>query len=320
MTNMCAKSRHRRGSRYLSPNKTTLNTGCALGRHASVLHSKPLPLASQARIRQSARRSRQFAPAAGSTGWFAGAKTRYRHALWLWGSTALFSAQASQCGADMSPPFTTAQFLGVFQTYNAAIWPLQVVMFGLALIAIASIWGKWPIGARLVPAILGTMWAINSIGYHYSHFRVINPAATLFAAIFLVQASLLGFCAATRGHLQFAIKRDGRTFAGFAIIIYAVAIYPILGMLAGHGLMKGPMLGVAPCPTTIFTIGILVLARGKWVAWLSIIPILWSLIGWLAAFQLGMSEDFGLPIAAATLLGTNVSDILSQRRNPPKHL
>jgi len=72
-----------------------------------------------------------------------------------------------------------------------------------------------------------------------------------------------------------------------SFIIYALLIYPILGIWAGHGLMAGPMPGVAPCPTTIFTIGMLLLARGGLVPWLAVVPILWSLVGLAAALQLG---------------------------------
>ena len=66
--------------------------------------------------------------------------------------------------------------------------------------------------------------------------------------------------------------------------------------------MQGPMFGVAPCPTTIFTIGMLLLASGSWVAELSIIPFAWSLVGLAAALQLGIPEDFGLPVAGLVLL------------------
>jgi hypothetical protein len=62
------------------------------------------------------------------------------------------------------------------------------------------------------------------------------------------------------------------------------------------------MFGVAPCPTTIFTIGMLLLARGRWIAWLSIIPFLWSLVGLAAALQLGIPEDFVLPLAGVVLM------------------
>ena len=77
--------------------------------------------------------------------------------------------------------------------------------------------------------------------------------------------------------------------------------------------MAGPMFGVAPCPTTIFTIGMLLLARGKWVARLSIIPILWSLVGLAASWQLGIPEDFGLPVVGICLV---IALILEKPRAP----
>jgi hypothetical protein len=52
----------------------------------------------------------------------------------------------------------------------------------------------------------------------------------------------------------------------------------------------------------MLTIGMLLLARGRPVRWLAIIPVLWSLVGLAAAFQLGIPEDFGLPIAGIVLV------------------
>jgi hypothetical protein len=82
-------------------------------------------------------------------------------------------------------------------------------------------------------------------------------------------------------------------------------IYPVLGIWADHGLMAGPMFGVPPCPMTIFTIGMLLLARGLWVFWLSIIPFLWSLIELMAALHLGMYEDLGLPLGGIVLISAH---------------
>jgi hypothetical protein len=67
---------------------------------------------------------------------------------------------------------------------------------------------------------------------------------------------------------------------------------------------------------TIFTIGMLVLARGRWALWLSIIPILWSLVGLAAAVQLGISEDFGLPVAAFALVIVLASDRFNSSEAP----
>jgi hypothetical protein len=214
----------------------------------------------------------------------------------------------------MNPPFTIEQFLGVFVAYNAAIWPTQIVAYVLGLIAIGAVWSRRPAASRLVPSVLALMWVLNGIGYHFLYFSTINPAAKLFAGVFVVQAILFAAGALAANGIRFEIGRDLRSVAGVAVIAYAMLVYPILGILTGHGLLAGPMFGVAPCPTTIFTIGLLLLARGKWVDWLSIIPLLWSLVGLAAAVQLGIPEDFGLPIAGFALMMFLAVEVFQARR------
>lgn len=62
------------------------------------------------------------------------------------------------------------------------------------------------------------------------------------------------------------------------------------------------MFGVAPCPTTIFTLGVLMLARQSASMWLAAIPIAWALIGSTAAVLLGVREDLGLLASVVALL------------------
>lgn len=85
------------------------------------------------------------------------------------------------------------------------------------------------------------------------------------------------------------------------MVAYALIFYPIIGTLAGHGYPNGPTFGL-PCPTTIATFGFLLWVRGRVPWWLLVIPAAWSLLGFSAAFQLGMAEDYGLLVAG--LVGT----------------
>jgi hypothetical protein len=203
----------------------------------------------------------------------------------------------------MSLPFSTDQFFAVFAAYNLAIWPAQIIAYILGLTGIAGLWLDRPIGRRLITSILAIFWGWNGAVYHFAHFSSINPAANVFALMFVVQAILFGVAAATSNDLQFKVGQNLRSVAGMGFILFALLIYEWLGWLAGHGLMKGPLFGVAPCPTTIFTIGMLLLARGSMVRWLSIIPVLWALIGSTAAVLLAVPEDLGLAVAAAALVG-----------------
>ena len=201
----------------------------------------------------------------------------------------------------MNAPFTIAEFLVVFAAYNAAIWPFHLVAYGLGMVAVTAIFMPRPGLVRLAFAALAVLWAFTGIGYHLTFFARINPIAPVFAAFFVVQGVLFLASAIRPGDLRLQVGKDFRSIAGLLAIIYALVLYPVLGIWAGHGLMAGPMFGVAPCPTTIFTIGVLLIARGTWVIWLSIIPFLWSLIGLAAAIQLGIPEDLAMPVAGAVL-------------------
>ena len=204
----------------------------------------------------------------------------------------------------LDPPFTVAQFFALFADYNAAIWPLQIVAYGLGGLAVIALWLRGPLVVQVILSVLAIMWALNGIGYHFLFFAEINPIAKVFAGFFLLQSILFAAAVMVPYDLRFEIRLNSRSAAGLSFIVYALLIYELLGYWAGHGLMAGPLFGVAPCPTTIFTIGILLLARGNWVAWLSIIPILWSFIGVAAALQFGVPEDLALPVAGAMLLIT----------------
>jgi hypothetical protein len=85
------------------------------------------------------------------------------------------------------------------------------------------------------------------------------------------------------------------------LILYALVAYPLLGVLLGHHYPATPTFG-APCPTTIFTFGVLLWCQRRVPAWLLIIPGLWALIGLSAAISLGVPEDVGLFVAGAVAI------------------
>ena len=89
---------------------------------------------------------------------------------------------------------------------------------------------------------------------------------------------------------------------GWAFVVYAMVVYPIIGALSGHGYPNSPAFGLVPCPTTIFTFGLLLWSDRKVPKYLLVLPFVWSLIGFTAALTLGIREDYGLLVAG--LVGT----------------
>lgn len=197
----------------------------------------------------------------------------------------------------MRLPFTTDQFLEVMRAYNDAVWPAQWGLLALGVAAVVYARRADRGGARSAGIILATLWAWMGVVYHLVFFRTINPAATVFAAVFLLQAGLLVW-AALSDRLVFERRRDSGAVAGAALIVYAILLYPALAYAFGHHYPMLPTFGL-PCPTTILTLGVLLWTRPAAVALLAPIPLLWAAVATSAAFRLGMREDFGLTAAAA---------------------
>jgi hypothetical protein len=96
-----------------------------------------------------------------------------------------------------------------------------------------------------------------------------------------------------------------------AAAVYALAGYPLVGWLAGQRFPAAPTFGL-PCPTTIFTFGVLLWADRRLPAWLLAIPAAWAVLGTTAAGSLGITEDYALLPAA--IMG--VAGVLSRHARP----
>jgi len=143
--------------------------------------------------------------------------------------------------------------------------------------------------------------ALVGVAYHLIFFSAINPGAYLFGAVNILQGILFLIFGVFRPRLIFARHTGIYSIMGWIFIVYALLVYPLIGEFLGHVFLKSPTFGL-PCPTTIFTFGVLLWTTERIPKTLLVIPFLWSLIGFSAAFSLGIREDTGLLVAGG--LGT----------------
>ncbi len=196
----------------------------------------------------------------------------------------------------MQLPFTVDQFYGVFRDYNTTFWPAQLVLLVLAMVAVILVVfpRRWTgIG---VSAILTFFWAWMGIAYHLVFFTSINPLAYVFAIIFIIAAVIFFWLGIVRKRLEFYLVFGANTFIGAILIVYALVIYPAWSVTAGHPYPQLPTFGL-PCPTTIFTIGLLCCLVRPYPRIVLVVPVLWALVGGQAAFLLGVPQDMGLLVA-----------------------
>jgi hypothetical protein len=189
-------------------------------------------------------------------------------------------------------PFNKEQFIDIFIQYNNAVFPVQIFLFILALAAVYFASGKYSFKNKAVTLILSFLWLWMGIVYHFIFFTKINNGAYLFSLLFILQG-ILFFISLIKGSLVFEYKKNMFTLTGVLLILYALVIYPVLGYFFGHIYPASPTFGL-PCPTTIFTFGILLWTGKKVPVYLLIIPVLWSLLGFSAVMLFGIYEDIGL--------------------------
>jgi hypothetical protein len=197
----------------------------------------------------------------------------------------------------MRLPFSAERFFEVFAAYNAALWPAALVLWlASAATVVALVRGR--ASDRWLAGLLAVLWAWGGLAYHAAFFSRINPAARLFAALFVIEALVfLGMAGA--GTLRFGWGRSPRHGLAAVLLVYALA-YPGLALVTGHVYPAMPTFGV-PCPTTLFTAGLLLGGRPRVPRWPAVVPVVWSAIGGSAALFFGVTPDLMLFPAGAAL-------------------
>lgn len=199
-------------------------------------------------------------------------------------------------------PFTAEVFFSLLDSYGRAIWPAQLAaaVLGLAALALALRPKRW--SGRAIAVILALAWLWVGGVFHFRHFAEINFSAPAIGAAFLLEAALLAWTGLVRGRLEFGLRRDAAGWTGLALALFALLGYPALGWAAGRAGADAMLVGLGPCATAIFTLGLLLLARSRRVLHLAIIPVLWALAAGLGAWFLGIPEILLLaPLAVVAL-------------------
>jgi hypothetical protein len=197
--------------------------------------------------------------------------------------------------------FSPRTYYRLFELYNSEIWPGQVLalLVGLAMLALLRKAGPWQ--SRIIAVVLAAAWAWVAWAYHYARYASINWAATYFAAAFALEALLLlGFGVVKRFHLR---PSDGWiSRAGIGLVVFALVLHPLIGPLVGRSWSQVEIFAIAPDPTVIATLGVLVLASGSSIWLLLAIPILWCFVSGATAWTMHSVDAALMPVAAAFAL------------------
>ena len=190
-------------------------------------------------------------------------------------------------------PFTVDQFLNVFEQYNVAVWPAQVFLYTMGIVAVCLTLSRQKDFSRGVSLILSLFWIWMGLAYHFWYFSTINRAALIFAALFVLEGIIFFIVGVLKHQLKFRFSLNFYDIVGGVFLLYALIVYPVFGYWLGHRYPAAPTFGL-PCPTTIFTFGLLLWTNRRVPLYVLAIPLAWTFLGFWAAISLGMIEDLGL--------------------------
>jgi hypothetical protein len=194
--------------------------------------------------------------------------------------------------------FSPRTYHRLFELYNAAIWPAQAAAVLLGLLMLVLLRRGGPVAGPAVAAILAACWAWVAIAFHLDRYASINWAASWVAAGFLAQAALLVWAGVIGGRLSAPMQLDAAGRAGIGLFLFALLLQPGIGLLLGRPWRQAEIFGIAPDPTAIGTLGLLLVlaGRARWV--LMVLPALWCAATGATLWAMS-APDAWLPPAAA---------------------
>lgn len=198
--------------------------------------------------------------------------------------------------------FSPQTYYRLFELYNKDIWPVQLLPLALGAVIPVLVFRKPSWQGRAITAILAACWLWVAWAYHLQRYATINWAAPSFAAGFAGEALLLIWTGVIRGRLVYTAASPALTWTGLGIFIFALGFLPLLDPLLGRKWVQAEIFGIAPDPTVIATLGILLLASDRAFWELLIIPVIWCAISGAILWTMASPSAFVAPLAALAVI------------------
>jgi hypothetical protein len=207
--------------------------------------------------------------------------------------------------------FSARTYRRLFELYNTEVWPAQLGAGVLGVVLLAAACRRQPPFAAATVGVLVVAWLWVAWAFHLRRYATINTAAPWFAAAFVLEAVLLGGCALAGVRWRESTAHGARGRIGLALLAFAVLGLPLLGATLGRPWTQAEVVGIAPDPTALATLGTLLLVnhrhaagpRRTWIGRLAWpLPILWCVISGATLWTMDAPEAPLLPLLAGLAL------------------
>jgi len=197
--------------------------------------------------------------------------------------------------------FSPETYYRLFELYNADVWPAQIVALGAGLAILVLIVRGPRRRGRAVALLLAAAWLAVAWAYFLERYATINLAAPYFALGFAAQAILIILSGVVLGRLSFNDPKSFARTAGISLILFSFLAQPLIGFLIGRDWSGVELFGLAPDPTVLATLGVVIAAdRVRWE--FLVFPMLWCVVTGATLWTMGSPEAPLMPTAGLLTL------------------
>ena len=198
--------------------------------------------------------------------------------------------------------FAPRTYWRLFELQNEALWPVQPLLLLAVLVLVVGAWRRHLPSLRT--GALGFALACAWVAWDFlgQRYAPINWAASGFAWAFALMAAALLALTLRR---PYATRYAWPQRAGLGLMLWAALVHPLLALAAGRPLAQAEVVGLAPDPTAIATLGLLLCieARPRALVWLLRSGTLAWLVVSAATLATMGSAQAAVPLGAALLAG-----------------
>lgn len=199
--------------------------------------------------------------------------------------------------------FEPRTYYRLFERINGELWPVPILALalGAALLLLAGR-GR---AHRAALLLLVPAWLTVAVAFHWQRYAPINFLAPWYAWASVLEGALL--LAAATGRVKWLSLGTDRTpdRLGVVLLVFAVLLQPLLGPLLGRSWQGVELLGLAPDPTAVATLGVVLALRARWA--LLVIPVLLALASGATLWAMDAPDAWVTPLAAVVGLVRFVS-------------
>lgn len=201
----------------------------------------------------------------------------------------------------MTLPYSVEVFFTLMAQYNGANFPAGPlgVVLALALLLLVVQPHLLPIAGRdrMIAVLLSAAWIWVGMLHQLDMMATLNFMAPYYGFAWIVGGLLIGLSGTVFGHVRFGFPQQLRGWVGAALALFGAFGYPLIVLLLGYGWAALPLVGTAPDPTAIFTVGMLLMVRDRTPLHLLLIPLAWGGVAAASAYLLRFPLDYSVTVA-----------------------